>query len=139
MTKVLYKDPGIVLRLETSRSLQTIYAVALLTRARARDDDDLIDPTDRGGSYVDTLPDKPGDQFGSRLWTLQGRGMDVALAEAPGMVREALQFAIDDGIVLDNLIEVGAVAGTSLLSIQVTPTLPTGEIVDPLEPWHISV
>ena len=138
MSTVFYKDPAIILASNAPRSLQVIYTVALLTRARARADDDLIDPTDRGGSYVDTLPDQPGDVFGSRLWTLVGRGMDVALVQAPDMVREALQFAIDDGIVLDNVIEVG-VAAPGLFAIMVTPILPSGEIVDPLGPWHISV
>lgn len=134
----LFLDPSVTLARSTPRSLQAIYAVALLTRARARAEDDLQDRSDRGGSYVDTLPDVPGDVFGSRLWTLKGRSMTIALAEAPGMVREALQFAIDDGIVQSNEIEVD-IAGPGLLAIAVTPTLPTGEIADPLGPWHISV
>jgi phage gp46-like protein len=134
---MLLKDLDISISSDADRDLATVIEISLLTKARAHRDDDVQDPTDLGGWWGDSYPDVPGDSFGSRLWTLAGRSMPTALKLAPDMVREALQWAIEDGLILD--VQIAAeTAGPGVLGISVRPVLLDGKIGDTYGPWYIS-
>lgn len=120
------------------RDLFTYCAIALLTRRRASDDDQIPDPVDRGGWWGDAYPDVPGDLQGSRLWTLQGRPITEALELAPAMVLEALACGVEDGLFLEVIPSV-AIAGPGVLSVGVQPVFADGKSGDVLGPWYISV
>jgi phage gp46-like protein len=86
--------------IETEEGLRTAILLSLLTRARARPDDVIPDPADRGGWWGDTYSEVPNDSFGSRIWTLAGRPINAALmSDLELMIREALQWLIDDGYI----------------------------------------
>lgn len=75
---------------------------SLMTDARAHDDDEVPgNPADRRGYWHDTfLPDE-GDSEGSRLYLLQGKAAsEETRLLAEGIVKQALQHMIDDGLVL---------------------------------------
>lgn len=119
------------------RDLFSYVAIALLTRRQAAPEDDIPDPTDRGGWWGDAYPDVPGDLQGSRLWTLIGKGINVALEEGPDMVHEALQCGIEDGL-FTAIHPQFNVLGPGVLALGVSLTLPDGRITDILGPWYIS-
>ena len=86
--------------IDTEDGLRTIITTCLLTRGRALPDDELADPSDRGGWWGDAYSDVPGRQVGSRLWTLKGRKINAAfMADMEQMIRECLQWLIDDGYI----------------------------------------
>lgn len=86
--------------IETEEGLKTAILISLLTRARARPDDAIPDPLDRGGWWGDTYSDIPNDPFGSRIWTLAGRPINAAFfGDLDVIIREALKWLIDDGYV----------------------------------------
>jgi phage gp46-like protein len=122
----------------SERDLQTYFAICLLPRRRAKPEDDVQDKSDLGGWWGDAYPDVPDDEIGSRLWTLQGRGMPNALELAPEMIDEATRCAIEDGLVTLIEHELEAV-GPGVLAISLRVTLPDGKIADVLGPWYISV
>ncbi len=122
---------------DSDRDLFTYVALALLSKGRARPDDPVPDPTDLGGWWADFLADIPGDLFGSRLWTLTGRGMPTALELAPAMVQEALACGVEDGLYLSVEVIVEAV-GPGVMAISVQPLLPSGKVGDVLGPWYVS-
>jgi phage gp46-like protein len=121
-----------------SADLETVIVISLLCRRRANPDDPVIDPSDLGGWWGDAYPDVEGDLFGSRLWTLTGRGMPVALAEAPAIVKEALQWGVEDGLWL-SVDVVAEAAGPGVMALTVRPTLPSGKIADVFGPWYLTV
>jgi phage gp46-like protein len=123
---------------DTDRDLSTYCALALLTRGRAHPDDTVQDPSDLGGWWGDLLPDVPGDQFGSRLWTLQGRNINEALELAPAMAKDALQVGIEEGVFTDVAVT-AEIVGPGVLALWAQPTLPGGEMANILGPWYISV
>lgn len=136
MTTIL--DFGLEFASEGDRDLNSLITLYLLTRREARPDDDLQDPTDRGGWWGDAYPDTEGYKVGSRLWTLTGRGLPTALALAPDMVTEALQPLVDLGVLSGVEVQAERV-GPGVMGLLVRPVLPTGEIVDTLDTWYISV
>ncbi len=84
--------------IETEEGLRTAILLSLLTRARARPDDLLVDPADRGGWWGDTYSDVPGDSFGCRAWILIGRPINAALmSDLELMIQEALAWLVEDG------------------------------------------
>ena len=133
----LITDFDVAFDRDSDRDLHTYFTICLLPRRRAKADDDVQDKTDLGGWWGDAYPDVPGDELGSRLWTLQGRGMPIALELAPQMIEEATQCAIDDGLVtaVEHTLDV---VGPGVLAISLRPTLPDGKIADILGPWYIS-
>lgn len=101
--------------IESEEGLRTAITLSLLTDARALPDDVIPDPTDRKGWWADTYSDRPGDAFGSRLWVLQGRPMSSALvAEAEDMIRQSLQWLIDDGYASTISVDLEIVADSAL-------------------------
>lgn len=137
MTIGLIKDPNLGVTFEDGRDLFNAIALSLLTHARAKPEDDVQDKTDLGGWWGDAYPDVPGDSFGSRLWTLHGRGTPIALELAPDMVREACQWAIDDGLItaVEPICEV---VGPGVMAVSVRLSLPDGKIADVLGPWYVT-
>jgi phage gp46-like protein len=130
-------DPDFRFGSTSARSLFEYFEICLLPRRRAKPEDDVQDKSDLGGWWGDAYPDVPGDELGSRLWTLQGRGMPIALELAPQMIDEACQCAIEDGLVtqVEHILEA---VGPSVLAISLQVTLPDGKIADVLGPWYIS-
>ncbi len=87
-------------RLETDDSLDTAVYISLFTDARAKPDDQLPNgASDLRGWWGDTYSEHEGDSMGSRLWTLLGQRMDIALASVDQIVRDALAWMIEDGFV----------------------------------------
>ncbi|PZQ44871.1 MAG: hypothetical protein DI551_09220 [Micavibrio aeruginosavorus] len=95
--------------LELDGSLTSSIIVSLLTDRRALPDDDLDEitpqsaliPPDRRGWAGDALSEDSTDRIGSRLWILRRRKQtEETRQEAIEIVREALQWMIDDGVAL---------------------------------------
>lgn len=134
-------DPSI--RVESQRlvlvnDLTAYISCALLTDARARPDDDVQDDTDLRGWWGDSLPDVPGDSFGSRLWTLKGKSIANALELAPALVREALQCGIEDGLIASLEVRVEA-APPDRCNLWIIVTEPSGNVVEFDRPWQIAI
>ncbi len=129
-------DYDIAFATEADRELYTYVQIALLTRRIADPEDDIPDPTDRGGWWGDNYPDVPGDLQGSRLWTLVGLPTSVFMEEAPDMILEALQCGIQDGLFTE-IQPVLQTTGPGVATAGVILTLPDGKITDILGPWYI--
>lgn len=107
----------------TSTSLEDPIAYSLLSWARARPGDRIPNGSGRNGWWGDTYPDVPGDEFGSRLWTLIGQPMSRAVPMAQTLAIEALQWLDDDGLVESFEVEATDVGDhTCLLTITGRPT-----------------
>ena len=75
--------------------------VSLLTWRRAGTDDPL-DDSERYGWWGDSFPTLNNDQIGSRLWQLRRRALTAqTVQDATTYAREALQWMLDDGRVID--------------------------------------
>jgi phage gp46-like protein len=86
--------------IDSEEGLKTAITLSLFTWARASPDAILADPLDRKGWWADTYADTPGDAFGSQLWQLIGNPLDTStLDTADRMIREALQWMVDDGLI----------------------------------------
>jgi phage gp46-like protein len=124
--------------LDTSETLATAVTCSLLTYARARPDDPVQDGTDLRGWWGDTYSEIPGDSFGSRLWLLWGRHMSEALELAEPIVRDALQWMIEDG--LASRIDVTLEAVTpQMLGIKIGIVQPGQKLVQWLGTWEASL
>lgn len=97
VTDIEVRDQHLVV----SDSLQTPIAISLLSWARAEPGDNVIDGGELNGWWGDDFADVPGDQFGSRLWTLIGLPMSKALPLAESFATDALQWLIEDQVVTD--------------------------------------
>lgn len=87
-------------QLEVSNTLQTPIYLSLFSWARAQPGDGVLDAAEQYGWWGDAYADVPGDEFGSRLWTLFGRRVTAELlAKAELLATEALQWMVDDGLV----------------------------------------
>lgn len=133
-----YLDPDVSFPLRVAPDLSEAIHLSLTTRARARPDDDVQDPTVLGGWWGDTFPDVEGDQFGSRLWTLQGRGVPTALALIPEMVDEALAWAVEDGLIVEHETAV-RVIGPGVIRLTVSARQPSEKVAEIYGPWQIVV
>lgn len=82
--------------------LETAVIISLFTDGRAKEDDDLPDPTntDRRGWWGDqAVPDVEEDQIGSRLWLLcRSKTIEEALIDAKLYAEEALEWMIEDNV-----------------------------------------
>lgn len=125
--------------IETEEGLKTVILTSLLTRGRARADDVIPDPFDRGGWWGDTYAEIPGDSFGSRIWTLSGRPINAALmGDLELIIREALQWLIDDGHIGAVGVELEVIKhGTIGARIQVTK--PAGSAIAADVRWELSL
>lgn len=75
--------------------------ISLFTWRRALDSDP-IDDGERYGWWGDSFPAQADDRIGSRLWLLRRRTLtDATRQDAIAFAREALQWLIDDGILLE--------------------------------------
>lgn len=84
--------------LVTGQALTTAVYVSLFTDRKAGPDDKITDGSDdRRGWWGDSFADRP---IGSRLWLLQrAKRTPETLRKARDMIREALQWLVDDGLV----------------------------------------
>lgn len=81
--------------LATGDGLKTAIIISLFTDSRARDDDDIDDPSDPRGCWIETFE----GQFGSRLWELRRQKMvPEVFRRAREYAEEALQWLVDDGV-----------------------------------------
>lgn len=124
--------------IDTEAGLRTHITISLLTRGRARPDDVIPDPTDRGGWWGDTY-DESGRTVGSRLWTLVGRKINAAtIADAEQMIREALQWLIDLRYIGAIEVQVAQIRhGVIGATIAIRP--PVGTTFKPLGLWEFSL
>src|SRR5579872_1077205 len=83
---------------ETSTTLATPIHMSLFSWARAQPGDNVPDGAELYGWWGDAYADVPGDEFGSRLWTLLGMPIARALPLAPPLALDALQWLVDDGL-----------------------------------------
>ena len=80
----------------TDDGFSTAIYLSLFTDRRARDDDKVDDPDDRGGWWGDQTS---VDEIGSRLWLLRrAKTTQANLNLAKGYIQEALKWMIDDGV-----------------------------------------
>lgn len=80
--------------------LETAIHQSLFVNRRAADDDEVPgSPTDRGGSWMDSVPVVEGDRLGSRLWLLdRSKATQRTLDLAVEYSIEALQWMIEDRV-----------------------------------------
>lgn len=93
--------------LATDDGLLTAMIISIFTDARARDDDPLpFAGADRRGWWGDIGNDDPNDRIGSRLWLMAREKLTEATAtRVRDMVREALAWLVEDGVVRDLTVE----------------------------------
>jgi len=118
--------------------MKRVVEISLFTYCRANDSD-FIDDDERYGWWGDSYPSVTGDRIGSRLWLLRRAKLDTQTrADAERYAREALQWLLDDGHVLNVEILTERVE-THRLNLGVVLTLPDGERLElyPNEQWQI--
>lgn len=107
---------------DLSVTLVQAVMISLLTRRRARKDDDLpdttADPVDRGGWWADAYAED-GDQIGSRLWLLE-RSLVVSetINQAREYAEEALSWMVADGLA-SKVTVVAARVGRDILGMEI--------------------
>lgn len=81
--------------------LETAIFLSLFCDAPAKPGDPLpSDPDDVRGWWADAVPWVEGDVFGSRFWLLsRAKSVPTVLADAEAIVREGLQWMIDDSVI----------------------------------------
>jgi phage gp46-like protein len=109
--------------------LDTAVILSLFTDARAKEGDDVPDPTDLRGWWGDAFAAKTGDRFGSRLWLLGRRKqLPATLSEARGYAEEALAWMVKDGIA--SRVEVDAfIPRDEMLGLAIAIYKPNGDPV----------
>lgn len=91
--------------------------ISLLTWRRAGADD-ALDDSERYGWWGDSFPSQTNDQIGSRLWQLRRRSLTAqTVQDATAYAREALQWMLDDGRVID--IDVTTTRGVDRLDMRI--------------------
>ena len=88
---------------DVSYALRSAVIISLFTDKRAGVDDALPDLAgSRRGWWGDQIfPDLNGDQIGSHLWLLErSKTTSDVLIQAKHYIREALQWMIDDGVIV---------------------------------------
>ena|SRR6185369_16505499 len=128
--------------LDSDEGLYTAYQVSLLTWGRADEADPVPDPTHLKGWWGDSIPDVPGDKFGSKLWLLIGaKATPENLELGRQYALEAVQWAIDDGIVAENTCEVEMLDAPSgkVLAGRILVRRPSSAAITFAVPWEISL
>lgn len=81
--------------------LETSVIISLFTDRRVTEEEKPFLASSRRGYWGDMFSEIDGDKMGSRLWTLEREKRTVeVLRRAEDYVREALQWMIEDGVVL---------------------------------------
>lgn len=113
--------------LRTESGLRSAVIISLYTDARAEPADIIPDGTnERRGCWMDSYPDIPGDQLGSRLWLLdREKEITETLRRAKTYAEESLQWLIADGIATAVEVTAERVRST-VLGLNVVITLATG-------------
>ena len=125
--------------LEIDETLQTAITLSLFTWSRAQTDDAISDPTDRKGWWGDTYAEAPGDQFGSRIWTLLGRSITPALlATLKQMIEEALAWMVEDQLIGGVEVELEQIRH-GVIAARIGVLRPPSATVQPVGLWEISL
>lgn len=96
-----------------STTLATPIYLSLLSWARAQPGDNVQDGAELYGWWGDAYADVP-DEFGSRLWTLLGQPIPLALPKAAPLALDALQWLVEDGLVTDLQVTASDVGGNTI-------------------------
>lgn len=92
--------------LATDEGLASAVFVSIFTWRRANPDDDVTDG-DLKGWFGDSYAETEGDQIGSRIWLFLREKITTAnLLKLREVIRESLQWLIDDGIASNLEVEV---------------------------------
>lgn len=107
-------------------ALHRAAVISLLTWRRAGGDD-VLDDAERYGWWGDSFPSAPDDKIGSRLYLLRRRTLtDETVRDAIDYAREALQWLLDDGRVVD--VAIAAERSVNRLDMRVVLTTPGEQI-----------
>lgn len=112
--------------------------ISLFTWRRAATDDP-VDDDERFGWWGDSYPPIADDRIGSRLWLLRRVKLTAQTQrDAEFYAREALQWLLDDGQVID--LEVSSErADLNRLNLLTTLTVPSGArlAINPSSAWQV--
>lgn len=85
--------------LKRDEGLETAVIISLFTDARIATGELASGETDRRGWWGDTQAEITGDEYGSKLWTLERSILTNETAQiAQVRARQCLQWMIDDGV-----------------------------------------
>ncbi len=124
---------------DVNGDLRTYITLALLSNAQAQPGDVIPDASDRQGWWAQTYFTDTAPSYGSRLWTLQGRGITAELLlTVEEMVREALQPLIDEHVVTSLDVRVEHIA-EHMVGVQVGVRRTRGTSFAWLDTWKVSL
>ncbi|MNE55848.1 Phage protein GP46 [compost metagenome] len=112
--------------------------ISLFTWRRAATDDP-VDDDERFGWWGDSYPATADDRIGSRLWLLRRVKLTAQTQrDAEFYAREALQWLLDDGHVIDLEVSSEAV-DLNRLNLRATLTVPSGAqlAINPSSAWQV--
>lgn len=125
--------------IDSDDGLRTAITISLFSDARAQAGMTVPDPTDLRGWWGDSYADTPGDVFGSRIWTLIGEKVTPnLLVQLDELIREALQWLIDDGLVSGIEVELEILA-PGVVGAKIGVLRPGASTVAPLGLWEVSL
>lgn len=105
--------------------LETAVLISLFTDRRVNDSELPEWEEDKRGWFGDTLSDIEGDQYGSKLWTLDRAPLNSTtrtLAEA--YARDALSWLLEDGVASDLSVE-AYIVNRDRIDLDIAITKPT--------------
>lgn len=123
---------------ELHADLTRAVIISLYTWRRAATDDP-VDDDERFGWWGDSYPMIADDRIGSRLWLLRRVKLTAQTrSDAEFYAREALQWLLDDGQVID--LEVGSEqVDINRLNLRITLTVASGAQlnINPSSAWQV--
>lgn len=123
---------------ELQADLTRAVAISLYTWRRAGPDDP-VDDVELFGWWGDSFPAIADDRIGSRLWLLRRVKLTAQTQrDAEFYAREALQWLLDDGHVIDLEVSSGQV-DLNRLNLLTTLTVPGGARlnINPTSAWQV--
>lgn len=113
---------------ESDADIRTSVLISIFSDRRAQDGDEVVDG-DRKGWWGDTYNES---KIGSRLWTLRRRKATLqTLRLANDIVKESLQWLIDDGIASDVVVNnEWSLINRGRMNMLITISKPDGTDVD---------
>jgi phage gp46-like protein len=124
---------------DVNGDLRTYITLALLSNAQAQPGDVIPDASDRQGWWAQVYFKDAAPIYGSRLWTLHGRGITPELLQSiDEMSREALQPLITERVVTAFDVRVEQVA-EHMVGIQVGVRRGRDTSLTWLDTWKVSL
>jgi phage gp46-like protein len=106
--------------------LETAVTISLFTDRRVTEEEKPYLANSKRGYWGDLFSEIDGDKMGSRLWTLEREKRTTeVLRRAEDYTREALQWLIDDGVVL-SISAISSYDDNKFLNIDVKIIKPLG-------------